>query len=82
MCFWSAPVAAQLEDTRGTTASQAVQFLADQGIVKGYQDGTFKPDQKINRAEFLKLVLEAAGKEVEDCENGTGYTDVNLSDWR
>ena len=80
LCFWSVPVAAQLEDARGTTASQAVQFLADQGL-EGYQDGTFKPDQEIECAEFLKLVLEAAGKEVEDCENGTGYTDVNLSDW-
>ena len=30
-------------------------------FVEGYPDGTFKPDQKINRVEALKLALESAG---------------------
>jgi len=29
-------------------------------FVQGYPDGTFKPDQKINRVEALKLALESA----------------------
>lgn len=34
--------------------------LAD--IVNGYQDGTFRPNTEINRAEALKIVLEAGVK--------------------
>lgn len=44
-------------------AHLAIQYLVDEGIVKGYEDGSFKPDAKINRAEFLKIVLEAAKKD-------------------
>lgn len=38
----------------------AIQSLAEKGIVEGYDDGKFKPEQKINRAEFLKIVIESA----------------------
>lgn len=81
LAFLSVPVMAQLDDSRGTKASTAVQFLAEKGIVEGYEDGIFKPEQEINRAEFLKLVLEAADKEIEKCDGSTGYSDVKTSDW-
>lgn len=38
----------------------AINHLKTEGIVQGYTDGTFKPDNKINRAEFLKIVMEAS----------------------
>ena len=34
--------------------ADAIQKLKTRGIVKGYEDGTFKPDQLISRAEFIK----------------------------
>ncbi len=37
-----------------------VDFLESQDILSGYPDGTFKPNNKINRAEFLKIALNAA----------------------
>ena len=37
----------------------ALVYLKAQGIIGGYSDGTFKPDQKINRAEFTKIVVGA-----------------------
>lgn len=43
-------------------AYPAIQYLLDDGIIEGYEDGSFKPDAKINRAEFLKIVLEDAKK--------------------
>ncbi len=30
-------------------------------MVQGYPDGTFKPDQKVNRVEAIKMALESAG---------------------
>ena len=45
--------------------AEAIAYVKAEGIVSGYADGTFRPDQTINRAEFLKIVLEA---------QATGYT--------
>jgi len=37
----------------------AVAYVKAQGIVQGYSDGTFRPDQTINRAEFTKIIVQA-----------------------
>jgi hypothetical protein len=41
----------------------AVTYVQQQKIVTGYADGTFRPEQSINRAEFTKIIMEAASKE-------------------
>ncbi len=47
----------------------AISSLAQKNIVEGYADGTFKPEQKINRAEFLKIITESifAEDEIKNC---------------
>jgi len=35
----------------------AIEYLKEKGVLNGYPDGTFRPDNTINRAEFLKVVL-------------------------
>jgi hypothetical protein len=37
----------------------AVEYVQEQGIVEGYEDGTFGVDFSINRAEFTKIIMEA-----------------------
>lgn len=39
----------------------AIKFLYDNSIVTGYADGTFGPDNTINRAELLKVLVEGQG---------------------
>ncbi len=54
--------------------------LYEKGVVSGYPDGTFKPEQGINRAEVLKIILEAF--EIPLVEIGDSpFSDVNTSDW-
>nr|WP_052125014.1 5'-nucleotidase C-terminal domain-containing protein [Lysinibacillus odysseyi] len=36
----------------------AIQTLASQGIIKGYSDGTFKPNQAITRGQFSKMLTK------------------------
>ncbi|MBU2259117.1 S-layer homology domain-containing protein [Patescibacteria group bacterium] len=40
---------------------QAIENLKNKGVVGGYPDGTYKPKNLINRAEFIKIVMGAAG---------------------
>ncbi|MCK5471933.1 S-layer homology domain-containing protein [Candidatus Gracilibacteria bacterium] len=39
----------------------AIEYLQDNGVINGYGDGTFKPQNKINRAELLKVLVEGQG---------------------
>lgn len=52
------PAAKDFSDVAATRADYtAIMFLKDKGIISGYPDGTFKPDQVVNRAESLKMIL-------------------------
>lgn len=48
------------------------------GLVGGYPDGTFRPDNIVNRAEFVSFLNRAFGY-VEESEMGFG--DINRGDW-
>ena len=37
-------------------AYKAIELLAEKGIINGYEDGTFKPDAPITRAEVAALI--------------------------
>ncbi len=39
--------------------SAAIQYVQTQQIVEGYPDGSFRPDDLMNRAEFTKIITEA-----------------------
>ena len=57
-----------------------VLWAADQGLVSGYEDGTFRPESELTRAEILQLLYAWAGKpSVEGVENP--YSDAKPSKW-
>ena len=41
-----------LTDIAGNANEDAITVANDLGIITGYDDGTYKPDQAVNRAEF------------------------------
>lgn len=43
----------------GYWAGEAIQSVAGKGIVSGYQDGTFRPGQKVTNAQFAVLLARA-----------------------
>ena len=51
--------ATTVSDIYGHWAQYYIQPLVDSGIINGYEDGTFKPDNPITRAEFCKIVIGA-----------------------
>lgn len=58
----------------------AIHYLAEAGIIQGYPDGTFRPDLNVNRAEFLKLVLESSEIQT-DITTPTKFTDIDETAW-
>ena len=63
-------------DWYGTT----VATLADMGIVKGYEDGTFRPNAPITRAEFAAIATRFFEETGATYEPGT-FTDVTGDEW-
>ncbi len=51
------------------------------GIMKGYPDGTFKPDGLITRAEFLVIVLKAIGRGKASFNVSGMFSDVDSNFW-
>lgn len=60
--------------------AQAIKALYEDGIIKGYDDGSFKPDNIVTRAELLVVLTNVVdadfgGKSFSDC-----FTDVK-NEW-
>jgi len=66
--------AAQLSDITGTEFEKQITNLVDAGVIAGFPDGTFKPDQEVTRAQFAKLIAVAMNL------NSTGFTTSTFSD--
>jgi murein DD-endopeptidase MepM/ murein hydrolase activator NlpD len=51
------------------------------GIVKGYDDGTFRPGSTVNKAEYLKMLFETNGVDLTDSVTANPYADVPKDAW-
>lgn len=53
--------ASSFTDMRGHWALGYVEVLAELGLMKGYPDGTFRPEGQVSRVELILLAARAAG---------------------
>ena len=60
---------------------QGISEVHDLGIVSGYPDGTYKPDKEINRAEFSKIILEAAFDNIPEAKDKNCLSDITPEQW-
>jgi len=56
---WSSVFASTAKDIANHQYRESIQYLYDHGVVEGYPDGTYKPDREVNRAEIMKIILQA-----------------------
>ena len=74
----STALAAVPSDIGGHWAQGTIIQWTSKGYISGYEDGTFKPDNSITRAEFVRLVNQSMGY----TKTGNVYfSDVSSSYW-
>jgi len=72
----------QISDISDHWAKDQITSLMDKSFITGYEDGTFKPDNNITRAEFMAIInrafnyTEKAEGSYIDVPDSAWYTDV------
>lgn len=63
----------------GTWYDTAIRTLTSEGIVNGYEDGSFRPGHMVTRAEFVAMAMRFSGAS----PHGTGrqFEDVPQTHW-
>ena len=66
-------------DIYNNPAKDGIEYLWSNGILSGYSDNTFKPNNPITRAEVVKVILKA--KYLKPSKYKNIFTDVRSTDW-
>jgi len=69
--------------TTGHDNYVAIKYLKENELIEGYEDGSFKPLKKINRAEALKIITGALSKEKNTIRNidNFEFLDIDEESW-
>ncbi|MGP1570132.1 MAG: S-layer homology domain-containing protein [Eubacteriales bacterium] len=70
--------AATFKDINSHWAQSYIQRASAKGLVKGFDDGTFRPDQPVTRAEFTAMVNRLLGNSNSET---LSFYDVSRSEW-
>lgn len=65
-------------DIAGHANQQAIVELARRSVINGMEDGSFKPNDGMTRAEFATIVVRALGLEPKA---NNAFSDVKTTDW-
>lgn len=58
-------------------AKDSILALCEQKVINGYEDGTFKPENKVNRAEYIAMAVRLAGLSGGEAS----FSDVKADAW-
>ncbi len=75
------PPTASFPDVSTSSWCHAYSYTArSNGILQGYPDGTFKPNNKVTEIEALKIILNSLGAHLPSVTQQR-YIDVKTTDW-
>ena len=82
----AAPVIAQTQTqtqfsdvSSGHWAREFIATLANRGIIAGFPDGTFRPDEPVTRAQYAAMLRSAFSQ--SSVRNATNFVDVPATYW-
>ena len=67
-------------DMPSGTIGEAMQSAVDAGLINGYDDGTFKPNNTITREEFAKMLIELLELSNEEYD-APAFKDFDSNAW-
>lgn len=84
LCSLLFPAFSYANDIEGTKYEEAIVKLAALNTIKGYEDGSFKPENTITRAELATVITFVLG--LQDAaelakESPTKFSDVKAGEW-
>ena len=62
-------------------AAPQIKELSEQGVIVGYPDGTFQPDENVTRAEFASMAIKALGQQHAQVVQPVKFTDITEDYW-
>ena len=65
-------------DIYGHWAENSIRTWQEKGLIKGYSDGSFKPDNFVTRAEFVRFMNQIFGLDNVGTAN---FNDVSVNQW-
>lgn len=77
----SVPAMAYPDVDESYWAYPQINILTEKGVIVGYPDGTFKPDENVTRAEFAAMAIRALGQEHTKVVQPVHFTDIDESHW-
>ena len=75
----SSPTAVFSDLAEAAWAEKAILYLNSRGVINGNPDGSFRPNDNITRAEFVKMLTAAL--EVEESAENSPFNDVSADSW-
>ena len=81
LCMACAPVIAYPDVDDSYWAAKQINELTEKGVIIGYPDGTFQPDNDVTRAEFAAMAIRALGQEHTKVVQPVHFTDVDEEFW-
>ena len=78
--LWSAVAAAPLSDIQGHWAEENITRWVEAGKLGGYEDGTFRPDNTVTRAEFCTMAATALALPADHSVLDQ-FSDVSAQSW-
>ena len=62
-------------------AASQIKELSEKGVIVGYPDGTFQPDDNVTRAEFAAMAIKALGQQHAQIAQPINFTDIDKEFW-
>ncbi|KIL44664.1 hypothetical protein KP77_28850 [Jeotgalibacillus alimentarius] len=62
-------------------AHDYVTLLENDGVVSGDADGNFNPEDRLNRAQIAKMLVEGFDLPFDENDTDTGFNDVSSNSW-
>jgi flagellar hook assembly protein FlgD len=70
-----------IDVARASKDCSIIAFVHDMGVFEGYADGSFRPNQPINRAELTKVVLLSFGYKIANYNGSYLFSDIDPRSW-